>query len=172
MKLLRVGTSGAERPALLDADGRLRDLSGLVPDIDGAMLADDAALGRIREAAASGELPVLDPGGLRVGPPLARIGKIVCIGLSHGGVALPGQFDEEGAQRPRVVVGEVRERQTALLLFEFGDGGPGAAAHRVTVPPSRADRRAASRTSSAAAASVAGTGFCPGPSRRAVAIAA
>ena len=48
MKLLRVGTAGAERPALLDADGTLRDLSGLVPDIDGTLLADDAALGRIR----------------------------------------------------------------------------------------------------------------------------
>ncbi|MDV7220762.1 2-hydroxyhepta-2,4-diene-1,7-dioate isomerase, partial [Streptomyces prunicolor] len=44
MKLLRVGTAGAERPALLDADGTLRDLSGIVPDIDGPLLADTAAL--------------------------------------------------------------------------------------------------------------------------------
>jgi len=95
MKLLRVGTAGAERPALLDADGGLRDLSGLVPDIDGALLADDAALGRIREAAASGELPVLDAGGLRVGPPLARIGKIVCIGLNYHDHAT-----ETGAEPP------------------------------------------------------------------------
>ncbi|MDF3149948.1 2-hydroxyhepta-2,4-diene-1,7-dioate isomerase, partial [Streptomyces sp. T21Q-yed] len=50
MKLLRVGTAGAERPALLDAEGILRDLSGVVPDIDGPLLADDAALGRIRAA--------------------------------------------------------------------------------------------------------------------------
>ncbi|MFE4370439.1 fumarylacetoacetate hydrolase family protein [Streptomyces sp. NPDC056835] len=84
MKLLRVGTAGAERPALLDQDGTtLRDLSGLVTDIDGALLADDAALDRIRAAAASGELPVLDGPGPRVGPPLARIGKIVCIGLNY-----------------------------------------------------------------------------------------
>ncbi|MGW0841497.1 fumarylacetoacetate hydrolase family protein [Streptomyces sp. NPDC002787] len=83
MKLLRVGTAGAERPALLDAEGVLRDLSGVVPDIDGALLADDAALGRVREAAESGELPVLDAAGLRIGPPLARIGKIVCIGLNY-----------------------------------------------------------------------------------------
>ncbi|WP_326811550.1 fumarylacetoacetate hydrolase family protein [Streptomyces scopuliridis] len=94
MKLLRVGTAGAERPALLDQDGTtLRDLSGLVTDIDGALLADDAALDRIRAAAASGELPVLDgssgePPVLdgsapRIGPPLARIGKIVCIGLNY-----------------------------------------------------------------------------------------
>ncbi|QFQ97675.1 fumarylacetoacetate hydrolase family protein [Streptomyces phaeolivaceus] len=83
MKLLRVGAAGAERPALLDADGVLRDLSGIVPDIDGALLSDEAALGRVREAAESGELPVLDPAGLRTGPPLARIGKIVCIGLNY-----------------------------------------------------------------------------------------
>lgn len=83
MKLLRVGTAGAERPALLDQDGTLRDLSGLVTDIDGALLADEAALDRIRAAAASGELPVVDSAGLRTGPPVARIGKIVCIGLNY-----------------------------------------------------------------------------------------
>lgn len=98
MKLLRVGPVGAERPALLGEDGVLRDLSGLVPDIDGALLADDAAMGRVRDAAAagaaagavgadgadgSGALPVLDRAGLRTGPPLARIGKIVCIGLNY-----------------------------------------------------------------------------------------
>ncbi|MFD8329812.1 fumarylacetoacetate hydrolase family protein [Streptomyces lydicus] len=83
MKLLRVGTVGAERPALLDESGVLRDLSGLVPDIDGALLADDGQLARIRAAAASGELPVLDAAGLRTGPPVARIGKVVCIGLNY-----------------------------------------------------------------------------------------
>ncbi|MCX4762419.1 fumarylacetoacetate hydrolase family protein [Streptomyces sp. NBC_01275] len=83
MKLLRVGTAGAERPALLEADETLRDLSGVVDDIDGALLADDVALDRVRAAADSGELPFLDPTGLRIGPPLARIGKIVCIGLNY-----------------------------------------------------------------------------------------
>ncbi|MFG2285147.1 fumarylacetoacetate hydrolase family protein [Streptomyces sp. NPDC048595] len=83
MKLLRVGPVGAERPALLDEAGVLRDLSGLVSDIDGALLADDGALARLRAAAASGELPRLDAAGLRTGPPVARIGKIVCIGLNY-----------------------------------------------------------------------------------------
>ncbi|MBC9730397.1 fumarylacetoacetate hydrolase family protein [Streptomyces sp. TRM68367] len=83
MKLLRVGTAGRERPALLDAEGTLRDLSGLVSDIDGALLADDAALARVRAAADAGDLPVLDGAGLRIGPPLGRIGKIVCIGLNY-----------------------------------------------------------------------------------------
>ncbi|MFJ6792447.1 fumarylacetoacetate hydrolase family protein [Streptomyces angustmyceticus] len=83
MKLLRVGTAGAERPALLDEAGVLRDLSGLVGDIDPALLADDAALARLRAAASSGELPALDAAGLRTGPPLTGIGKIVCIGLNY-----------------------------------------------------------------------------------------
>lgn len=82
MKLLRVGTAGAERPALLDTEGTLRDLSGVVDDIDGALLADDAALARVREADSAGQLPALDAD-LRVGPPLGRIGKIVCIGLNY-----------------------------------------------------------------------------------------
>ncbi|MFF3646244.1 fumarylacetoacetate hydrolase family protein [Streptomyces sp. NPDC002564] len=83
MKLLRVGTAGAERPALLDAAGTLRDLSGVVADIDGSVLADEAALGRIRAAADAGDLPVLAADGLRVGPPVARVGKVVCIGLNY-----------------------------------------------------------------------------------------
>ncbi|MCO4694214.1 fumarylacetoacetate hydrolase family protein [Streptomyces sp. RO-S4] len=83
MKLLRVGTPGRERPALLDADGTLRDLTGLVADIDGTLLADAEALGRIRAAADAGALPVPAGAAPRIGPPLARIGKIVCIGLNY-----------------------------------------------------------------------------------------
>ncbi|MGW6059876.1 fumarylacetoacetate hydrolase family protein [Streptomyces sp. NPDC055189] len=83
MKLLRVGTAGSERPALLDAEGTLRDLAGTVTDIDGALLADTAALDRVRAAAESGDLPVLVAEGLRVGPPVGRIGKVVCIGLNY-----------------------------------------------------------------------------------------
>ncbi|KUF17194.1 fumarylacetoacetate hydrolase family protein [Streptomyces silvensis] len=95
MKLLRVGTAGAERPALLDAGGTLRDLSGTVADVDGALLADDAALARVRAAADAGTLPALDPAGLRIGPPLARIGKVVCIGLNYHDHAA-----ETGAETP------------------------------------------------------------------------
>ncbi|MFB6817206.1 fumarylacetoacetate hydrolase family protein [Streptomyces sp. NPDC056347] len=84
MKLLRVGTAGAERPALLDGNGTLRDLSGLVTDIDGDLLADASALARVRAAAAApDELPALDAEGLRIGPPLTGIGKILCIGLNY-----------------------------------------------------------------------------------------
>ncbi|MFI2783067.1 fumarylacetoacetate hydrolase family protein [Streptomyces sp. ALB3] len=84
MKLLRVGTAGSERPALLDRNGTLRDLSGLVTDIDGELLADASALARLREAAQTPDvLPPLAADGLRIGPPLGRIGKIVCIGLNY-----------------------------------------------------------------------------------------
>ncbi|MET8681092.1 fumarylacetoacetate hydrolase family protein [Streptomyces sp. NPDC004647] len=83
MKLLRVGTVGAERPALLDEDGVLRDLSGMVPDIDGVLLSDEDALDRVRAVAAAEALPVLESAGLRIGPPVGRIGKIVCIGLNY-----------------------------------------------------------------------------------------
>lgn len=84
MKLLRVGTAGAERPALLDRNGTLRDLSGFVTDIDGELLADASALARVRQAAQTPDvLPPLDAEGLRIGPPVARIGKIVCIGLNY-----------------------------------------------------------------------------------------
>ncbi|WP_181790289.1 fumarylacetoacetate hydrolase family protein [Streptomyces phytophilus] len=97
MKLLRVGPPGSERPALLDDGGTLRDLSGVVSDVDGALLSDDAALARVRDAAAAGGLPALAAEGLRTGPPVARIGKIVCIGLNYHdhaaetGAAIPAE---------------------------------------------------------------------------------
>ena len=47
MKLLRHGAAGAERPGILAADGTMRDLSGLVPDIGGAVLSD-LGLGMVR----------------------------------------------------------------------------------------------------------------------------
>ncbi|QGZ49120.1 2-hydroxyhepta-2,4-diene-1,7-dioate isomerase [Streptomyces sp. QHH-9511] len=95
MKLLRVGPAGAERPALLDQDGTLRDLSALVDDVDGGLLADASALDRIRAALAAGVLPALDATGLRIGPPVGRIGKVVCIGLNYHGHAA-----ETGAATP------------------------------------------------------------------------
>ncbi|MER8044304.1 fumarylacetoacetate hydrolase family protein [Streptomyces sp. NPDC094032] len=95
MKLLRVGPPGAERPALLDQYGTLRDLSALVDDIDGGLLGDASTLDRVRAAAGAGVLPALDATGLRVGPPVGRIGKVVCIGLNYHGHAA-----EVGAATP------------------------------------------------------------------------
>jgi 2-keto-4-pentenoate hydratase/2-oxohepta-3-ene-1,7-dioic acid hydratase in catechol pathway len=81
VKLLRVGPPGAERPAVLDAAGDLRDLTGVVDDIAGPALSPDG-LARLA-AAAAGDLPVLDRDALRIGPPVARPGKVLCIGLNY-----------------------------------------------------------------------------------------
>ncbi|MEV1327992.1 fumarylacetoacetate hydrolase family protein [Micromonospora costi] len=94
MRLLRVGAPGRETPALLDEDGRLRDLSGVTDDLDAAFLAADG-LARLA-AVPVDELPARDATGVRVGPPL-RPGKIVCIGLNYRdhaaetGAALPAE---------------------------------------------------------------------------------
>ncbi|WP_327247695.1 fumarylacetoacetate hydrolase family protein [Streptomyces sp. NBC_01320] len=82
MKLLRLGAPGEERPAVLDSDGRTYDISGLTRDIDGPFLAG-GGVERVRAALGSGELPLLDPEGLRTGAPVARPGKVVCIGLNY-----------------------------------------------------------------------------------------
>ncbi|HKL06111.1 MAG TPA: fumarylacetoacetate hydrolase family protein [Roseovarius sp.] len=75
MRFVRYGEPGQERPGMLDAEGRLRDLSGVVPDLAGAVL---------------GKLPNIDPNGLplvegapRLGPPVGQVGKFICIGLNY-----------------------------------------------------------------------------------------
>ncbi|MBE1594923.1 MULTISPECIES: fumarylacetoacetate hydrolase family protein [Streptomyces] len=82
MKLLRVGAPTEERPAVRTDDGRLLDLSSVASDIDGAFLAS-GGVDRARAAVEAGGLPVLDTEGLRIGAPLARPGKIVCVGLNY-----------------------------------------------------------------------------------------
>ena len=80
MKLLRWGPAGAERPGMLDAAGVARDLSGLVPDIGGAVLSD-AGLAMLRGIDAA-TLPKV-PEGARLGPCVAGTGKVICIGLNY-----------------------------------------------------------------------------------------
>jgi 2-keto-4-pentenoate hydratase/2-oxohepta-3-ene-1,7-dioic acid hydratase in catechol pathway len=80
MKLLRYGEPGAERPGLLDAEGRIRDLSGHVADVAGAAL-DPAALAQL-SALDPATLPVVS-GAPRLGPCVAGIGKFICIGLNY-----------------------------------------------------------------------------------------
>ncbi|MFJ7043455.1 2-hydroxyhepta-2,4-diene-1,7-dioate isomerase [Streptomyces sp. JV178] len=82
MKLLRVGAPGEERPAVRADDGRLLDLSAVTADIDGAFLGS-GGIERARAALEAGGLPELDPDGLRIGAPVARPGKIVCVGLNY-----------------------------------------------------------------------------------------
>ncbi|MGW4200468.1 fumarylacetoacetate hydrolase family protein [Streptomyces sp. NPDC004726] len=113
MKLLRVGAAGAERPALLGEDGALRDLSGLVTDIDGELLADPFALDRVRAAADAGVLPRLEGEDVRVGPPVARIGKVVCIGLNYHGHAA-----ETGAEPPTEPVVFLKAADTVVGPYD------------------------------------------------------
>jgi 2,4-diketo-3-deoxy-L-fuconate hydrolase len=80
MKLVRYGRLGHEKPGLIDADGKLRDLSSIIDDIEPAQLSDKslAKLGRIKPAS----LPAVR-GKPRFGAPVSGIGKIVAIGLNY-----------------------------------------------------------------------------------------
>jgi 2-keto-4-pentenoate hydratase/2-oxohepta-3-ene-1,7-dioic acid hydratase in catechol pathway len=80
MKFLRYGAPGAEKPGILDADGKIRDLSAHVADLSGAALAPDAlaTLGAIDV----NSLPAVE-GASRLGPCVAGTGKFICIGLNY-----------------------------------------------------------------------------------------
>lgn len=80
MKLLRHGPPGQERPGLLDAEGRIRDLSAIVPDVAGDALLP-ASIDRLREIDPA-SLPLVE-GSPRIGPCVGRVGKFVCIGLNY-----------------------------------------------------------------------------------------
>jgi 2-keto-4-pentenoate hydratase/2-oxohepta-3-ene-1,7-dioic acid hydratase in catechol pathway len=80
MRLLRYGPRGAEKPGLLDGQGRIRDLSREIPDINAAALAPESLA----------RLAARDPEGLprvedtpRIGPPVAGVPNLVCIGLNY-----------------------------------------------------------------------------------------
>jgi len=80
MKLMRYGAKGAEKPALLDAGGTVRDLSSVVPDITAETLRPEN-LKRLAELD-SAKLPAIaDPG--RIAPPWSGMGKFICIGLNY-----------------------------------------------------------------------------------------
>lgn len=80
MKLMRYGEPGRERPALVDAQGRVRDLSGVMTDITAQTLTPEGleALRRLDVQA----LPVVEAPG-RVAPPWTGMGKFVCVGLNY-----------------------------------------------------------------------------------------
>ncbi|MEQ8226540.1 MAG: fumarylacetoacetate hydrolase family protein [Rhodospirillales bacterium] len=90
MRLLRYGPKGEERPGLLDAAGRIRDLSDRLPDITPDTLVSD------RLARLSGmdpeEFPAVS-GSPRLGPPVANVGKIVAIGLNYADHAAEAGMD-------------------------------------------------------------------------------
>ncbi len=89
MRFVRWGARGGEKPGVLDAQGRIRDLSSVVADINGA------ALERLSGLADIEALPLV-PGTPRLGPCITGVGKLICIGLNYADHAA-----ESGAAIPR-----------------------------------------------------------------------
>jgi 2-keto-4-pentenoate hydratase/2-oxohepta-3-ene-1,7-dioic acid hydratase in catechol pathway len=94
MKLLRFGPKGNEKPGLLDAQGKLRDLSGVLPDLTSAHLGR-ASLDRLASIDAA-QLPLVAKP-VRYAPIVADIGKLICVGLNYSdhaaesGMAVPSE---------------------------------------------------------------------------------
>jgi 2-keto-4-pentenoate hydratase/2-oxohepta-3-ene-1,7-dioic acid hydratase in catechol pathway len=94
MKLVRYGAPGREKPGIIDADGKLRDLSRIVKDIDGEMLAA-GGLAKIRKANIK-RLKVVG-GKPRLGPCIGKVGNFIAIGLNYAdhaaesGVPVPNE---------------------------------------------------------------------------------
>jgi 2,4-diketo-3-deoxy-L-fuconate hydrolase len=94
MKLVRYGNPGKEKPGLVDADGKLRDLSAVLKDIGPGQLGD-AALAKIAKLNPA-KLPLVK-GKPRMGSPVANVGKFIAIGLNYAdhaaesGLPLPAE---------------------------------------------------------------------------------
>ncbi|MBA00268.1 MAG: 2-hydroxyhepta-2,4-diene-1,7-dioate isomerase [Rhodospirillaceae bacterium] len=80
MKLLRYGPMGAEKPGIVDDNGEIRDLSGIIGDIDPSTLSDQV-LQKLRDTDLS-KLSIVSEGS-RIGACVGNIGKMICIGLNY-----------------------------------------------------------------------------------------
>ena len=80
MKLVRYGPAGREKPGIIDPDGKIRDLSRVVTDIDGTMLAE-GGLAKIKKANLKRMKPV--SGKPRLGPCVGRVRNYIAIGLNY-----------------------------------------------------------------------------------------
>jgi 2-keto-4-pentenoate hydratase/2-oxohepta-3-ene-1,7-dioic acid hydratase in catechol pathway len=94
VKLLRYGPFGAERPAVLDADGRIVDVSDIVADFDQGFFAS-GGIDRLRSALDGEARPGVDLDGQRLGAPIAKPYNVLCIGLNYADHAA-----ETGAKLP------------------------------------------------------------------------
>ncbi|CAE6841404.1 fumarylacetoacetate hydrolase family protein [Xanthomonas arboricola] len=90
MKLVRVGAPGQERPGLIDGEGRIRDLSGVIDDVAGEHITN-AGLDKLRALDVS-TLPLLE-GELRYGAAVGQIGKFICVGLNYADHAAESGMD-------------------------------------------------------------------------------
>jgi 2-keto-4-pentenoate hydratase/2-oxohepta-3-ene-1,7-dioic acid hydratase in catechol pathway len=80
MKIVRYGAPGREQPGLLDAEGKIRDLSGVIADVGGDVLLPES-LSKLRKLDPK-TLPGVD-GNPRIGPCVAGVGKFICVGLNY-----------------------------------------------------------------------------------------
>ena len=94
MKLVRVGQNGAEVPGIVDAEGKVRSLANVVPDISGVTVTPETLA--LIKAQNVNDLPVL-PAYRRLGPPISSVGKLICVGLNYrdhaaeSGMAAPSE---------------------------------------------------------------------------------
>jgi 2,4-diketo-3-deoxy-L-fuconate hydrolase len=116
MKLVRYGDAGREKPGMLDARGVLRDLSQVVDDIAGDALTDEST-GRLRALDPDALLKV--DGSPRLGAPVGRVGKIICVGLNYADHAA-----ESGQPVPEQPV--IFMKATSAIVGAFDD---------VVIPP-------------------------------------
>jgi 2,4-diketo-3-deoxy-L-fuconate hydrolase len=116
MKLVRYGDAGREKPGMLDARGVLRDLSQVVDDIAGDALTDEST-GRLRALDPDALLKV--DGSPRLGAPVGRVGKIICVGLNYADHAA-----ESGQPVPEQPV--IFMKATSAVVGAFDD---------VVIPP-------------------------------------
>jgi 2-keto-4-pentenoate hydratase/2-oxohepta-3-ene-1,7-dioic acid hydratase in catechol pathway len=107
MRLLRIGEPGAERPAV-ERDGRWFDARPVTEDIDGRFLGE-GGIERLRAAMDAGRLPEVPREGVRIGAPVARPGKVVCIGLNYRDHAA-----ETGAAVPEEPVVFMKDPSTVI----------------------------------------------------------
>ena len=116
LKFLRIGEAGAERPAALDDDGVLWDLSPLTTDIDGEFLAS-GGLDAAAVAVSAGGLPIIDDPadgtGLRIGAPVARPQAVICIGMNYAAHAA-----ESGSAPPTRTVIFFKHPNTVVGPFD------------------------------------------------------
>ncbi|WP_338337671.1 fumarylacetoacetate hydrolase family protein [Xanthomonas citri] len=96
MKLVRIGAEGHERPGLIDSQGRIRDLSGVIDDVAGEHITA-AGLEKLR-ALDVATLPLIE-GEVRYGAAVGRIGKFICVGLNYADHAA-----ESGMEVPKMPI--------------------------------------------------------------------
>ncbi|MBD1538628.1 fumarylacetoacetate hydrolase family protein [Arthrobacter sp. S1_S22] len=113
MKIMRLGEKGKEQPAVMVPSGRCYSLLPLTQDVDGAFLAS-GGVDRIRHALEAGSLPELEGAEtLRVGPPVARPGSVVGIGMNYAAHAA-----ESGSAPPEIPVVFLKPGNTVSGPFD------------------------------------------------------